>query len=205
MHKNTPSCRSPFLFSCMACSKLLWRILLRVPIHSSISASLSAASRNVLLSCIFSSKAKRRTLLFWKNTNAKVDYIPALKRPIFYMHTFIFPSPEQPPCMSQGRWFLWDPWRCSRPCRSWGCRIHLQAGPDGSTSSWRTRGWKQRTLTSPLFPLKIPQGWRWGVGKLKGEITKCDKIWATVSHLDSTCAREKKTNWSGENPKFVFT
>lgn len=55
---------SPFLFSCMAISKLLCRILLSVLIQSSISASLSAASRYVLLSCIFSSKANRRTLLF---------------------------------------------------------------------------------------------------------------------------------------------
>lgn len=62
--KHTPSWASPFLFSCMAISKLLCKILLSVLIQSSISASLSAANRYVLLSCIFSSKANRRTLLF---------------------------------------------------------------------------------------------------------------------------------------------
>lgn len=62
--KHTPSCTSPFLFSCMAISKLLCKILLSVLIQSSISTSLSAANRYVLLSCIFSSKANLRTLLF---------------------------------------------------------------------------------------------------------------------------------------------
>lgn len=61
---HKPSCRSPFLFSCMASSKLLWRILFSVLIHSSISLSESAANRYALLSCIFSSKANLRTLLF---------------------------------------------------------------------------------------------------------------------------------------------
>lgn len=42
-HTHTPSCKSPFLLSCMASSKLLLRILLRVLIQSSISLSESAA------------------------------------------------------------------------------------------------------------------------------------------------------------------
>lgn len=40
-----PSWESPFRFSCIAASKLSWRILFRIVIHSSISASLSAAKR----------------------------------------------------------------------------------------------------------------------------------------------------------------
>lgn len=70
--KHTPSWTSPFLFSCMAISKLLCKILLSVLIQSSISASLSAANRYVLLSCIFSSKANRRTLLFCSHTAEEV-------------------------------------------------------------------------------------------------------------------------------------
>lgn len=144
-----PSFRSPFFFSCMACSKLLWRILFRMPIHSSISASLSAASRNVLLSCIFSSKANRRTLLFWKNVHKSKLYWD-----LFLHFTFVesflqsirtsvqATLPERPPCTSQERWFLWVPWRCFHLYRSWGCRIHHPAELDGSISSWRTGGLK---------------------------------------------------------------
>lgn len=70
--KHTPSWTSPFLFSCMAISKLLCKILLSVLIQSSISASLSAANRYVLLSCIFSSKANRRTLLFCSHREEEI-------------------------------------------------------------------------------------------------------------------------------------
>lgn len=70
---HTPSCSSPFRGSCMASSKQLCRILLRTLIQSSISVSLSAASRYVLLSCIFSSKAKRRTLLFYTYTHTQIE------------------------------------------------------------------------------------------------------------------------------------
>lgn len=57
---------------------------------------------------------------------------------VFYFH----PSPEQPPCTNQGRWFPWVPWRCFRPCRNWDCTIHLQAEPDGNISFWRTIEWQ---------------------------------------------------------------
>lgn len=75
--------------------------------------------------------------------------------------------PEPHPCTSLGRWFLWVLWRCSHPCRSWGCRIHPPAGPDRSTSSWRTRGWKFRTSASQKasLTLKITKGDETGHGR----------------------------------------